>query len=152
MNFKGENMDKQREGYTVPEGYFDSFTDAILMKQKIVDEGFKVPEDYFKNLDVGLPQKNVDQKVVRLPRYWKLVAASFALLVSAYIISNSSQDQDFVSNDEELFLDYMIANPTEIFDDEIYEMAEEMDIITDETYIEYIENSDFEMEDFIEFI
>ena len=105
-------MDKKykKEGFKLPEGYFEGLTDRILEgieedTSKLPDkEGFAVPEGYFDSLDERVRKAispDEDSKVVRLNPWKKyyFVAASIAALVIIVIGFQLSQTQEFTFSD-----------------------------------------------------
>ncbi len=105
-------MDKKykKEGFKLPEGYFEGLTDRILEgieedTSKLPDkEGFAVPEGYFDSLDERVRKAispDEDSKVVRLNPWKKyyFVAASIAALIIIVIGFQLSQTQEFTFSD-----------------------------------------------------
>ncbi|MBT8204708.1 MAG: hypothetical protein KJO20_04975 [Eudoraea sp.] len=105
-------MDKKykKEGFKLPEGYFEGLTDRILervaedtsdLPQK---EGFTVPEGYFDSLNERVranTSSGEDPKVVRLNPWKKyyFVAASIAALIVIVIGFRLSQAENYTFSD-----------------------------------------------------
>jgi hypothetical protein len=104
----------KKNGFSIPEGYFDNLSDNIRtsiflseLKEKQIDNGFLTPDNYFENLEsklskitkqhpIATPKKTV--KIVSMGFIKYAVAASL-LLICAFAIytynntSNSLQNQ-----------------------------------------------------------
>ena len=105
-------MDKKykKEGFKVPEGYFEGLTDRILdrVKEKAPDlpkeEGFTLPEGYFDSLNERVQKRLSDSEnpgVIRMNPWKKyyFVAASIAALVVIVIGIRMSRSDDFTFSD-----------------------------------------------------
>ncbi|MBT8322251.1 MAG: hypothetical protein KJO94_02125 [Eudoraea sp.] len=105
-------MDKKykKEGFKLPEGYFEGLTDRIL--ERVAEdtsdlpekEGFTVPEGYFDSLNERVRAKTFpgeDPKVVRLNPWKKyyFVAASIAALIVIVIGFRLSQAESYTFSD-----------------------------------------------------
>ncbi|KAA3620939.1 MAG: hypothetical protein DWP94_11410 [Flavobacterium sp.] len=102
---------KHNTGLNVPEGYFDTFEDRMMIK--VMEEnlpksnGFKVPEGYFKQFEVS-PSLNVDTTtqpaVISIFRkktllYVSGVAASLLLIISLVNTKNDNLSMESLSAD-----------------------------------------------------
>ena len=105
-------MDKKykKEGFKLPDGYFEGLTDRIL--EKVAEdtsslpkkEGFKVPEGYFDSLNERVSTNiapDEDTKVIRLNPWKKyyFVAASIAALIVIVIGFRLSQTESYTFSD-----------------------------------------------------
>ena len=102
---------KHNTGLNVPEGYFNTFEDRMMLK--VMEEslprsnGFKVPEGYFQQFEVS-PSLNVDTTtqpaVISIFRkktllYVSGVAASLLLIISLVNTKNDNLSMESLSAD-----------------------------------------------------
>jgi hypothetical protein len=154
----------RKEGFTVPDGYFENATGRILnamgnIKAESNNEGFKVPAGYFEELNTKITQqlKDKDTKVVQLNAYKKYyyAAAVAAVALLAFIFQNNTNEnvsyiiedlafsdiETYFENTELGFSSYEIAEMIPADELEINDMLSTS--LQEENIIEYLnENID----------
>lgn len=157
-------MDKKykKEGFNVPEGYFDSLSKRLMNQMKEEKqglpnkEGFGVPEGYFENFNDRLKERMdlEGPKVVQLNplRKFYFVAASIAALIIIVIgLRWGSTDElsfgDLANSELETYLD---ENEIELTSYELAEVipVEELEVndildnnLKDENIIDYLDEN-----------
>ncbi len=109
-----DNLHNNKSGFTIPDGYFESFDknlsdklfyaeeESELLKTKI-SSGFKTPDNYFNTLDASIVRKTITNKpkgkIFSLSNkqsltYFSGIAAMIAILISVSINKKSELDFD----------------------------------------------------------
>lgn len=125
---ENKNIHKEKFGFKVPKGYFNSLEDSLLEKVKsettLHKSGFKVPEDYFTNFKVEFPTEEQPTKVIQFQDWSKWVAAASIIAISIlgvlYIDTISPKNNvQFSDLDDEMiekYLEYNLETPDEFID------------------------------------
>lgn len=141
---KLENEHIKQQTYGVPEGYFESFQDALearmseeRLKEKVTDSGFKAPEGYFdafKVLEVTAPAEQ-SAKVIPLwnRKSWMGVAAAAACLLLVFSIFNRPTEEDqtnlaFEDLSIESIESYLDSGALELTDQDLTALLSDSDI------------------------
>ena len=160
--------DRNKEGFKVPEGYFENFEQRFSEKLEEPgaflpgDDGFGIPAGYFETFNSRLSQhlNPGEPRVVRLYDYKKLfaAAASIAALIALVVMLPMKDDPqpsfdslagtdivDYMQFDELDLTDAEIAQLIPVDELELNDMLE--DRLEDEQIIEYLDNSVDDYED-----
>lgn len=105
-NFKLENEPKITPGFTIPEGYFDSFSEKVVTQ---------LPKQESKVISISKTKKI----------WYFAVAAILILMLSIPIYTNLSTQQDEIDS---VTLENYIAYHTTITEDEIVNLLEQEDL------------------------
>ncbi len=117
-----DELEDKKEGFAVPEGYFDNFQERLMHRIEAVSEehdlpkedGFVVPEDYFDQLQQQLSQKisEPESKVIPLRpyrKYYLAAAAIAAIIVTVVGLNWESQEpltfQDIASSEIDIYFE-----------------------------------------------
>lgn len=143
----------KKNGFTVPEGYFDSLEDNIIdelkVKESVTNTGFKVPDNYFENLEDSVLSKvsnlEKDTKVIKLFSrktilFASSIAAAILLLFNLSIFTEKATEPDF-----ETVENYILNEDISTY--EIASLLEEEEL-TEENFIEFSIEEDT-VEDYI---
>ncbi|MDT7833202.1 hypothetical protein RQM59_12465 [Flavobacteriaceae bacterium S356] len=147
-----------REGFSVPEHYFDSVEDIFSAKLKEEalpkQNGFKAPKDYFDTLEDRIIDKVVPSKVTKViplrRRFIKMMPVAAAAVIALLVIFNMPADIDDPTPDEivnwfenDIYRissdDISIAFEDVELDDDVVDTSIDIDDI--ETYLENIDTS-----------
>ena len=133
-DFKLDNEPKITSGFTVPEGYFDSFTEKILTQ---------LPKEESKVISINTTKR----------KWYLAVAAILLLMLSIPIYNNLSLKQDEI---DAATLENYIAYNSSITEDEIVNLLEledlkhmKVDLTIDDAYIEDILKSNTNLEEYL---
>jgi hypothetical protein len=133
-NFKLENEPKITPGFTIPEGYFDSFSEKVVTQ---------LPKQESKVISIFKTKKI----------WYFAVAAILILMLSIPIYTNLSTQQDEI--DSVTLENYMAYHAT-ITEDEIVNLLEQEDLERmklelniDDVYIEDILKSNTNLEEYL---
>lgn len=133
-NFKLENEPKITPGFTIPEGYFDSFSEKVVTQ---------LPKQESKVISIFKTKK----------KWYFAVAAILILMLSIPIYTNLSTQQDEIDS---VTLENYIAYHATITEDEIVNLLEQEDLERmklelniDDVYIEDILKSNTNLEEYL---
>ena len=133
-NFKLENEPKITPGFTIPEGYFDSFSEKVVTQ---------LPKQESKVISIFKTKK----------KWYFAVAAILILMLSIPIYTNLSTQQDEI--DSVTLENYIVYHAT-ITEDEIVNLLEPEDLERmklefniDDIYIEDILKSNTNLEEYL---
>jgi len=133
-NFKLENESKITPGFTIPEGYFDSFSEKVVTQ---------LPKQESKVISIFKTKK----------KWYFAVAAILILMLSIPIYTNLSTQQDEI--DSVTLENYIVYHAT-ITEDEIVNLLEPEDLERmklefniDDIYIEDILKSNTNLEEYL---
>ena len=147
-----------REGFSVPENYFDSVEDIFSTKLKEETlpkhDGFKTPENYFDTLEDIILDKVAPLKVTKViplrRRFIKMMPVAAAAIITLLIVFNRPADIEDPTPDEianwfenDIYRissdDISIAFEDVELDDDVVDTSIDIDDI--ETYLENIDTS-----------
>lgn len=133
-NFKLENEPKITPGFTIPEGYFDSFSEKVVTQ---------LPKQESKVISIFKTKK----------KWYFAVAAILILMLSIPIYTNLSTQQDEIDS---VTLENYIAYHATITEDEIVNLLEtedlermKLELNIDDVYIEDILKSNTNLEEYL---
>lgn len=148
---------KYKEGYTVPEGYFENLSDRML--DRVLEE--EKLEPYFTSLPNEVMRKIKEEdkgKIISIRPFLKYVAAAVIMLSIGTLVWNNLNDSEpdlLASIEDSEELDYIIESvsiedifDTDIFDDDILDEVlanEEYDIPLNDSAEDFLFDADDEL-------
>lgn len=150
-----ENIEKGKNSFSVPQNYFDTLTDEVLLKareEKIASfagkrNNYLVPNNYFENLGTQIFEKTTSEskrtKIIPLNTRWMIGVAAAFLIVAAYFFGLNPNLAESGLNEfsQEESIEYIYDN----IDD--YDIEEIVALLDDDADIDEVLqgiNGDFE--------
>ena len=148
------NIRKNKNGFKVPEHYFESLENSISNQIKTQDiskkSGFHVPKNYFEEFTSELTNKNKKSKVIPLNAWNRWAAAASIIAISIlgaiYIDTISpKKNLQFSDLDDDMieqYFEYNLDSQEEFIDLENTSIKENLDTniseLNDQDIIEYL--------------
>ena len=123
-----KERDSQREGFHVPDNYFESLDDKLMSRiNQDSKKGFRVPENYFTDFEVKPPKVSEQDGIVRLKRpqvkrlIWIAAAASVLLFFGINYTSNDASKLDWNELDQSEIVSWIESDLSGL---DAYDLAE----------------------------